>query len=153
VDWVIFEDPRPTSQPLRRHHPRADSVRGGSLAVPGAGSTAARHGAEAQRSQRDGPPPIRLHDLRHGSARPTRSPPASRSRSSATDLGHRDTRITENLNTSVLPELKQAAANAVAATIPTDTAVSTGRSHRVLTTGRRRTSQPRAPPEMPAIRR
>jgi len=65
---------------------------------------------------RDGLPPVRLHDLRHGSATyalkagiPTKVV--------SDDLGHARTQTTENLYTSVLPELKQAAADAVAAAI------------------------------------
>jgi integrase len=65
---------------------------------------------------RDGLPPVRLHDLRHGSATyalkagiPTKVV--------SDDLGHTRTQTTENLYTSVLPELKQASADAVAATI------------------------------------
>jgi hypothetical protein len=65
---------------------------------------------------RDGLPPIRLHDLRHGSA--TYALTAGiQMRVVSEDLGHADTRITENLYTSVLPEPKQAAAEAIADTI------------------------------------
>ena len=83
-----------------------------------AGDTRCRqHGGNAQQGVRDGLPPIRLHDLRHGSA--TYALAAGIPiKVVSEDLGHRDTRITENLYTSVLPELKQASADAVAATIP-----------------------------------
>jgi len=67
--------------------------------------------------QRDGLPPVRLHDLRHGSA--TYALAAGIPiKVVSEDLGHSTTKITEDLYTSVLPELKQSAAEAVAATIP-----------------------------------
>jgi len=62
-------------------------------------------------------PPVRLHDLRHGSA--TYALAAGIPiKVVSEDLGHANTKITEDLYTSVLPELQQAAAEAVAATIP-----------------------------------
>lgn len=62
-------------------------------------------------------PPVRLHDLRHGSA--TYALKAGiQMKVVSEDLGHARTQTTEDLYVSVLPELKQAAADAVAATIP-----------------------------------
>jgi len=67
--------------------------------------------------RRDGLPPVRLHDLRHGSA--TYALAAGIPiKVVSEDLGHSTTKITEDLYTSVLPELQQAAAQAVADTIP-----------------------------------
>jgi integrase len=78
-----------------------------------------QHGGSPEgtdQARRDGLPPVRLHDLRHGAATyalkagiPTKVV--------SDDLGHARTQTTENHYTSVLPELKQASADAVADTI------------------------------------
>jgi hypothetical protein len=64
-----------------------------------------------------GLPPNRLRDLRHGSASYALAAGIP-IKVVSEDLGHSTTKITEDVYTSVLPELKQSAATAVAATIP-----------------------------------
>jgi len=77
----------------------------------------ARDDGHHDEAWRDGLPPVRLHDLRHGLATYALAAGVP-IKVVSEDLGHASTKITENLYTSVLPELQQAAAEAVAATIP-----------------------------------
>jgi integrase len=65
---------------------------------------------------RNGLPPVRLHDLRHGSATYALAAGIV-TKVVSDDLGHARVQTTENLYVSVLPELKQAAADAIADTI------------------------------------
>jgi len=82
-----------------------------------AGDTRCRqHGGQGQSRRRDGLPPVRLHDLRHGAATYALAAGIA-TKVVSEDLGHARTQTTENLYVSVLPELKQAAADAVADTI------------------------------------
>ncbi len=59
-------------------------------------------------------PPVRLHDLRHGAATLALAAGADLKVVSY-ELGHASIQITQDLYTSVLPQVSQAAANAVAA--------------------------------------
>jgi integrase len=85
--------------------------------VTGDGRCAQHGGVSGSPAERNGLPPVRLHDLRHGSA--TYALAAGiQMKVVSEDLGHARTQTTEDLYVSVLPELKQASADAVAATIP-----------------------------------
>ncbi|MDQ7903536.1 site-specific integrase [Phytohabitans sp. ZYX-F-186] len=64
-----------------------------------------------------GLPPVRLHDLRHGAATLALAAGVDLKVVQAT-LGHSTMKLTADTYTSVLPELAQAAAEAVAAAIP-----------------------------------
>lgn len=75
-----------------------------------------QHGGAYRPPPRDGLPPIRLHDLRHGSATYALAAGIA-TKVVSEDLGHARVQTTENLYVSVLPELKQASADAVADTI------------------------------------
>jgi integrase len=75
-----------------------------------------QHGGNTEARKRDGLPPVRLHDLRHGSATYALAAGIA-TKVVSEDLGHARVQTTENLYVSVLPELKQAAADAVAETI------------------------------------
>ena len=59
-------------------------------------------------------PPVRLHDLRHGAATLALAAGAD-IKVVSHELGHSSTQITQDLYTSVLPQVSQAAADAVAA--------------------------------------
>jgi integrase len=119
-------DPRWVSQRFRHLIDRAGSHRtrctgttkhGQQCARRIAGETRCRqHGGQGQSRRRDGLPPVRLHDLRHGAATYALAAGIA-TKVVSEDLGHARTQTTENLYVSVLPELKQAAADAVADTI------------------------------------
>ncbi len=59
-------------------------------------------------------PPVRLHDLRHGAATLALAAGAD-IKVVSHELGHSSTQITQDLYTSVLPQVSRAAADAVAA--------------------------------------
>jgi integrase len=84
--------------------------------VPARDGRCHQHGGSKHSPIRDGLPPVRLHDLRHGSATYALAAGIA-SKVVSEDLGHARVQTTENLYVSVLPELKQAAADAVADTI------------------------------------
>src|SRR4051794_33744100 len=63
-------------------------------------------------------PPVRLHDLRHGAATLALTAGAD-IKVVSNELGHSSTQITQDLYTSVLPQVSQAAADAVAALLAT----------------------------------
>jgi integrase len=89
-------------------------------------------------------PPVRLHDLRHGAATLALAAGADLKVVSH-DLGHSSTQITQDIYTSVLPEVSKAAADAVAELLTSAREASDVRRAHTLHTHQAEADSPQSP--------